>query len=539
MKNLSILFCLAGLLWIASCQSPFTSRKTVDVQLPIIPEPLTVTVFDQQYLFPQQLIIEAADRAGKGVSAIMKEVLTGHGFEVEVVNAVSEKATIKLRNSKATPDTLGTEGYHLSITSEGVQIEANTEAGMFYGFQSMMQLLPVGNGEKPVVSQVEIIDKPRFTWRGLHLDVCRHFFSVEFVKKYIDQMAKYKLNRFHWHLTEDQGWRIEIKKYPQLTKIGAFRKETILDKNFDPYIGDGTPHGGYYSQEEIREVVAYAAERFVTVVPEIEMPGHSLAALSAYPRYSCTGGPFEVGTKWGVFEDIYCTKEETFTFLTDILDEVVSLFPSEYIHIGGDEAPKARWKKCPDCQRRIREEGLQDEHELQSYFVRRIENHLQQNGRKLIGWDEILEGGLSPGATVMSWRGEEGGIDAARQGHDVIMTPNFVMYFDHYQGPKDQEPLAIGGDSPLDKVYAYDPLPEQLLPEQQKYVLGVQANVWTEYMKTSDHVEYMAYPRVLALSEIAWSVPEKKNLPFFLEKVNSHAPRLTAAGINFRKQTTE
>jgi hexosaminidase len=368
----------------------------------------------------------------------------------------------------------------------------------------------------------------------MHLDVSRHFFPVEFVKKFIDGLASYKMNRSHWHLTEDQGWRIEIKKYPRLTEIGAWRKETMVEKNFDPYVGDGIPYGGFYTQDEVREIVAYAAERHVTVVPEIEMPGHSTAALAAYPELACTEGPFEVSTIWGVKDDIYCPSEKTFAFLEDVLTETMELFPSEYIHIGGDEVPKRRWEESELAQEVMRREGLADEHELQSYFIRRIEAFLLSHGRRLIGWDEILEGGLAPEATVMSWRGMEGGIEAARQGHDVIMTPTDHAYFDYYQGPAEEEPLAIGGYLPLEKVYELEPVPEELTEEEGKHILGAQGNVWTEYIKTADHAEYMTFPRLLAMAEVGWTPAERKDWDDFNRRVGSHVERLDARGFNFR-----
>ena len=356
-----------------------------------------------------------------------------------------------------------TEGYRLEVTIDHIKIVAATNAGVFYGLQTLRQLWladPLGS-----IPALTVQDQPRFEYRGMMLDVGRHMYPVDFVKRFIDMIALYKMNTFHWHLTEDQGWRIEIKQYPLLTDVGAFRDETMLEKNFDPYVGDGVPHGGFYTQDEVREIVSYAAERFVTVIPEIEMPGHSGAALAAYPELACTPGPFEVHTVWGVKEDIYCPHEGTFEFLENVLTEVIDLFPSRYIHIGGDEAPKRRWEESDAAQAVITREGLADEHELQSYFIRRIERFLLQNDRRLIGWDEILEGGLAPQATVMSWRGMTGGIEAARKGHDVIMTPTSHVYFDYYQGEPEFEPLAIGGYLPLERVYSLEPVPEELTVE--------------------------------------------------------------------------
>jgi len=362
---------------------------------------------------------------------------------------------------------------------------------------------------------------------------------VAFIKRYIDFLARYKFNTFHWHLTEDQGWRIEIERYPRLTDVGSCRAETMVEKNFDPYVGDGIPYCGSYSQDEVRDIVAYAADRFVTIVPEIEMPGHSLAALTAYPELACTPGPFEVGTRWGVFEDIYCPSEATFEFLENVLQEVMALFPSEFIHIGGDEAPKRRWRESDLAQAVIRREGLEDEHELQSYFIQRIERFLNAHGRRLIGWDEILEGGVAPDATVMSWRGMAGGIEAARQGHDVIMTPGSHVYFDHYQGDPRFEPLAIGGYTPLEKVYRFEPVPEELTAAEARHVIGAQANVWTEYITTEEHVEYMALPRMLALSEVLWSPVEARDWGTFRRRLPLRLEELDRLGVNYRVPEVE
>ncbi|NNK82545.1 MAG: family 20 glycosylhydrolase, partial [Flavobacteriaceae bacterium] len=375
---------------------------------------------------------------------------------------------------------------------------------------------------------------------GMHLDVGRHMYSVQFIKKYIAALAMLKLNTFHWHLTEDQGWRIEIKKYPKLQEIAAFRNETLLGHFSDqPHQFDGKRYGGYYTQEEIKDIIAFAKERHVTVIPEIELPGHSQAAIAAYPELGCTGEQVEVATKWGVFEDIYCPKEETFTFLEDVLDEVLALFPSEYIHIGGDEAPKTRWKNCNHCQALIKIEGFKDEHELQSYFISRIETYLNGKGRKIIGWDEILEGGLAPNATVMSWRGINGAIEAVKQKHDVIMTPTSHCYFDYYQSENDNEPIAIGGFLPLEKVYSFNPIPNELNEEEAKYVLGAQGNIWTEYMKTSEHVEYMSFPRILAMSEVVWSKKDNKRYPDFVKRVEYFHKRLDALEINYANHLYE
>ncbi len=421
------------------------------------------------------------------------------------------------------------EGYFLNVNTQGIEIKAKTERGLFYGLQSLIQLLLNDSKE---IACVTVEDYPRYKYRGLHLDVGRHVFPVSFIKEYIDLLAHYKLNSFHWHLTEDQGWRIEIIKYPKLTSIGGYREQSIIGRlKTPPQIFDGNKYGGFYTQEEVKEVVAYAASKYVTVIPEIEMPGHSLAALSAYPELACgkNPGPFKASDKWGIFEDVYCGgKEETYQFLENVLIEVLALFPSEYIHIGGDESPKAKWKSCEYCQKKIKKEKLKDEHELQSYFIQRMEKFLNKRGRKIIGWDEILEGGLAPNATVMSWRGTEGGIAAAKQNHDVIMTPSTHLYLDYRESKSTEEPIAIGGYVSLEKVYNYNPTPEELSVEQQKHILGVQANLWTEYIPTQQKVWYKLIPRVFALSEIAWTSLENKNwvdftqnrLPVHLAKVD-------------------
>lgn len=457
--------------------------------------------------------------------------VTGYPFELATSSKKKDNSIILMLDDKL--KRLGKEGYQLTVTQKSVTIKAPSTVGVFYGMQSLYQLFPpeVEKNERVVdadwsISCVTIEDKPRFPWRGMHLDVGRHFAPVEFVKKYINLLASYKMNTFHWHLTEDQGWRIEIKKYPKLTEVGSKRKETM---------GDSTPYGGFYTQEEIKEVVRYAKEHFITIVPEIEMPGHALAALTAYPEFSCTGGPFEVGTTWGVFDDVYCAgNENTFKFLKDVLSEVIPLFPGKFFHIGGDECPKERWKKCPKCQSRIKKNKLKNEHRLQSYFVQRIERFLRSKGKRLVGWDEILEGGLAPGATVMSWRGTEGGIAAAKANHDVIMTPTSHCYFDYYQSKPDSEPKAIGGFLPLEKVYAYEPVPAELKPKQAKHILGAQGNVWTEYMPNTKHVEYMVLPRLLAMSEVVWSAKKQRIFQDFSKRLNEHYKRFTYRGYNFR-----
>jgi len=430
--------------------------------------------------------------------------------------------------------------YSLEVGPQTVHILAYDGAGLFYALQSLRQLLPpeieyrsytmVPRHVKWEVQATRIEDAPRFGYRGMHLDVGRHFRSVEFVKQYIDLLAMHKFNTFHWHLTEDQGWRIEIKRYPKLTEIGAWRDSTLIG-NYGSGRYDNVRYGGFYTQEEIREVVAYAAERYITIIPEIELPGHASAALAAYPEFGCGMGPYKVQSTWGIFKEIFCPSEETFTFLENVLTEVMELFPSTYIHIGGDEAMKDHWKASELAQAVIRREGLADEHELQSYFIRRIEQFLSSNGRKLIGWDEILEGGLAPGSTVMSWRGIEGGVAAVRMNHDVIMTPNSHAYFDHYQADRATEPIAIGGFLPLQKVYGYEPIPEGLEPELHHHILGAQGNVWTEYMKTEEKVLYMAFPRAFAMAEVGWSAADRRDWDDFRSRLKNHKKRMDVMGI--------
>lgn len=442
---------------------------------------------------------------------------------------------------------LGEEGYRLDVTRRRVSISANNDAGFFYGVQTLLQLLPTevysaqrAKGVRWQIPAVSITDKPRFSWRGMHLDVSRHFFPKEFIKTYIDILAMHKMNVFHWHLTDDQGWRIEIKRYPRLTSIGSWRVDredrSWVDRE-PQHEGEQATYGGFYTQEEIRQIVAYALARHITIVPEIEMPAHTTAALVAYPQFSCTGGPFTVppGGVWPL-TCIYCAgNDSTFEFLQNVLDEVLQLFPGDFIHIGGDEADKTEWRKCPKCQNRIKQEGLKDESELQSYFVRRIERFLISRGRRLIGWDEILEGGLAPEATVMSWRGINGGIAAARAGHDVVMSPVSHCYFDYYQGTWDAEPPAIGGYTPLSKVYTFEPVPDSLTAEQAKHILGAQANVWTEYIPVPGHAQYMTLPRMAAMAEVLWSPKESRDWQDFIPRVELQMKRYDALHYTYAK----
>ena len=413
------------------------------------------------------------------------------------------------------PSIANKEGYVLTTTPEGISINGQTVNGVFYGIQTLRKSIPAeAKGATVLIPAGEIKDEPRFSYRGMHLDVGRHFFPKEFMKKYIDLLALHNMNTFHWHLTDDQGWRIEIKKYPKLTEIGSQRSRTVIGRNTQEY--DNTPYGGFFTQEEAKEIVKYAQERYITVIPEVDLPGHMLAALAAYPEMGCTGGPYEVCPRWGVFEDVLCIgNDQTMQFLEDVMSEIIEIFPSKYVHIGGDEAPRTRWEKCPKCQARIKAEGLKAdknhtaEDRLQSYCMTRIEEFLNSKGRQIIGWDEILEGDVAPNATVMSWRGMEGGIKAAQLGHDVIMTPTSFCYFDYYQtADTKDEPLGIGGYVPIEKVYSLEPVPAALTEEQSKHILGAQANLWTEYIHSSEHVEYMVWPRMAALAEVQWTRPE-------------------------------
>lgn len=418
------------------------------------------------------------------------------------------------------------EAYKLIVNDKRVCISGASEAGVFYGIQTLRKSLPVAQDINVNLSAVEIYDKPRFAYRGAMLDVARHFYTVDEVKTFIDMLALHNINRFHWHLTDDQGWRIEIKKYPKLMSVASERKETVVGRWYSG-IYDGKPYGGYYTQDELRDVIDYAAKRHITIIPEVDLPGHMQAALTAYPELGCTGGPYEVRTIWGVSQDVLCVGNDfTLQFVKDVLSEVADIFPSEYIHIGGDECPKVRWEKCPKCQERIKSLGLKSdakhtkEQRLQSYMIQEAAKYLKEKGKRIIGWTEILEGGLVPDATLMSWIGESGGIEAAHQHHDVIMTPNTYLYFDYYQSKKvEDEPLAIGGYLPIEKTYNYEPMPKELTEEEQQYIKGVQANLWTEYIPVFSQVQYMVLPRLGAAAEVQWTDPSKKDYKDFLRRV--------------------
>ena len=515
----------------------------------VIPYPASVTV-DSSNRF------ELGPRATIALSAPGNAELRALGVvATEVLSSeLGVKASISPRRAGAgnpsaitlalvpTDSAAGPESYRFDVAQGGITITAPRAAGLFYGLQTLRSLVQAerarAGGARPssvTLPGMHIADAPRFAYRGLHLDVGRHFFDVAFVKHWIDLMSRYKYNTFHWHLTEDQGWRIEIKKYPRLTEVASCRKESPAGRNQRIYVGDGVPHCGFYTQAQIRDVVAYARTKHVTIIPEIEMPGHSKAVLAAYPELGCTPGPFDVWTRWGVDVDIVCPSEKTFEFEQNVLSEVIALFPGTYIHVGGDEAPKVRWQNSELAQSVIKREGLKDEHELQSYFIRRIEKFLTSKGRRLIGWDEILEGGLAPQATVMSWRGMGGGIAAARQNHDVIMAPGSHTYFDHTEGDVRFEPLNIGGYVPMDVVYSFEPVPtDSLTPEQQKHIIGAQAQHWSEYIATPQQMEYMAYPRVLALSEVVWSPKASRDWESFRRRLLPSILALDAIGVRNR-----
>ena len=496
------------------------------------------------------------ERTVKAIGTLADDVsaATGKVSSVAIATGVKTSAdAAKIKGIYFLKDsTLPEEDYRIEIARKGVKVTASSHNGFFYAVQTLRQMLPAGvykgkPGGKWALPCCVISDGPRFGYRGMHLDACRHFWSVEETKKYLDVMAMYKLNRFHWHLTEDQGWRIEIKRYPALTEKGGFRNGTMIQYDFDS--NDGIRYGGWYTQEQIREIVDYAWERGITVIPEVDLPGHMVAALSAYPELGCTGGPYEVWTRWGVSKDVLCVGlEETFTFLEGVLDEVCELFPSEYIHIGGDECPKTRWEACPRCQARADALGLvSDEHgtreeKLQNYVTARIQAYLAGKGRKIIGWDEIMEGDLKPGATIMSWRGTKGGIEGAEHGFDVIMAPNHYCYFDHAQSTDfEHEPLSITRGRaeraiPLSKIYGFDPL-ESLSPEACGHILGVQANLWTEYIATPEHLEYMLLPRMLALSEVQWCTPENRDYDRFHAALVDHQQAIfSELGYNYRPE---
>ncbi|RYX84286.1 beta-N-acetylhexosaminidase [bacterium] len=503
----------------------------------IIPRPLELEVGQGNFQISRDTpLIADTPVAQDAIAWFVGEFYSQSGISLrQSGEGASGAITMRLQSD------LAPENYVLSIRPEGVEIRASEASGFFYGAVSLLQCVPfespIGVGEWQLPT-LEIRDAPRFGWRGLMLDSVRHFQPLSWVKKFIDVMALHKFNVLHWHLTDDQGWRVEIDKYPVLTSVSAWRKQSRvgheLNGGDDDF--DGRPHGGFYSKQQLRDVVAYAAARGITIVPEIEMPGHATSVIAAYPDLSCTGGPFEVSPKWGIFDDVFCAgNDDVFRFLEDVLNEVLEIFPSQFIHVGGDECHKTRWKECPKCQARIKAEGLADENELQSWFVRHFDTFLSAKGRRLIGWDEILEGGLAQNAAVMSWRGEEGGVAAAKAGHDVVMAPHQQTYLDYYQtSNRDGEPLSIGGDLPLSKVYAYEPIPQSLSADEAKHVLGGQGQLWTEYMLRPESVEYMAFPRACALAEALWSSVQPRDFDEFLSRLEIHLRLLDRMNVNYR-----
>lgn len=533
---------MATLAIIAIACTPKIEHKVYNQGINIIPVPASLTQGEGRFTITSSTVIVVANPELANVSAYLgAKIKASTGYDLAIAKENPQANYIAL--NIAPELTVGQEGYTLVSTAENVKIEARTAQGAFYAMQTLLQLLPAEIESPNKIDYIEwtlpavtIKDEPRFAHRGIMLDPCRHFLSVEYIKKQLDVLSMFKLNRFHWHLTDDQGWRIEIKKYPKLTEMGAVRTE-----------GDGSTYGPFfYTQEQAKEIVAYAAERFIEVIAEVELPGHGMAALSGYPEYSCTGGPFTPRIIWGVEDEVYCVgKDSTFTFWTDVIDEVSALFPSKYFHIGGDECPKIRWKECPTCQARAKALGLKEkvdangvkhtvEEQLQSYAVTRIEKHVASKGKHMIGWDEILEGGLADGAIVMSWRGNEGGIAAANMNHQVIMCPNPEgLYLDHFQGAPELEPMTIGGYSTLSTVYSYDPIPAALPVDKQQYVLGVQGNIWAEYIHTEPHNEYMIYPRILAVAEVGWSPLSVKDYDKFAKRVDNAYVRLDFHNINY------
>lgn len=527
MKRVS--FNLMGVLCIlfSTCFYACSEKRTLNSDYEIIPKPLDVNCKgDASFLLKDGVSViypennqKMQDNAEFLVDYVEKQTgvkLTSHaGMPVDRAICL----TLDLNDDNA-------EAYKLIVNDKRVCISGASEAGVFYGIQTLRKSLPVAQDINVNLSAVEIYDKPRFAYRGAMLDVARHFYTVDEVKTFIDMLALHNINRFHWHLTDDQGWRIEIKKYPKLMSVASERKETVVGRWYSG-IYDGKPYGGYYTQDELRDVIDYAAKRHITIIPEVDLPGHMQAALTAYPELGCTGGPYEVRTIWGVSQDVLCVGNDfTLQFVKDVLSEVADIFPSEYIHIGGDECPKVRWEKCPKCQERIKSLGLKSdakhtkEQRLQSYMIQEAAKYLKEKGKRIIGWTEILEGGLVPDATLMSWIGESGGIEAAHQHHDVIMTPNTYLYFDYYQSKKvEDEPLAIGGYLPIEKTYNYEPMPKELTKEEQQYIKGVQANLWTEYIPVFSQVQYMVLPRLGAVAEVQWTDPSKKDYKGFLRRV--------------------
>lgn len=509
--------------------------------IPIIPFPNNVKLEKDSFKFSQQvkIVVKDTQNINNEIKWFNDLLSKKCGYTLSTSDAPSNEIEY-IEFLPGNKSSNNAEHYAMQIQKNKISISANNNTGIQYALINIIELLPSVNkpsGNKApkkifYLPCLKIDDEPRFAWRGMHLDVSRHFASVDFIKKYIDLLALHKMNTFHWHLTDDQGWRIEIKKYPLLTKIGSLRKGSMIGPYKDQKF-DSIPYSGFYTQENIKDIVLYAQNRHVTIVPEIEMPGHASAAIAAYPWLSCRRQATEVERGWGVFEDVLCTRDSTFNFIEDVLKEVIELFPGKYIHVGGDECPKTRWKVCKDCQARMKNEKLSNEHQLQSYFISKVEKWLNAHNKQLIGWDEILEGGLAPNAAVMSWRGTEGGITAAKSGHYVVMSPGSHCYFDHYQADPSQEPLAIGGFTPIEKVYDYDPVPNELSDSEKKFVMGAQANLWTEYMTNENQMEYMAYPRACALAEVLWTNKNNKNASRFFTNLEQHLSLLRTLNVNY------
>lgn len=537
-----------AILFLFAC---FTLKNVTAQEINIIPKPQSVTVKSGNFIVSASTPIIAVTRADKNVAALLNSYLKSYyGFTLPLAAKGSKGIVLSTKSTSG-------EGYHLEAGTNAISITGNSEAGTFYGIQTLLQLLPTTKSTKLSVPAVSITDAPGVSYRGMMLDVGRHFFPVDFVKKYIDFLALHKMNYFHWHLTEDQGWRIEIKKYPKLTSVGAWRDGTIIGR----FPGTGNTnqrYGGFYTQAQVKEIVAYAAKRYITVVPEIEMPGHGSAAIAAYPELSCfpekatydyfvksgNKADYWAGSKtgkhvmqsWGVYDDIFCAgKEHTFQFLQDVLDEVLPLFPSKFVHVGGDEAPKTNWKACPLCQKRMKENHLKDEHELQSYFIQRMEKYINSKGKVLLGWDEILEGGLAPNAWVMSWRGEKGGIEAAKQHHNVIMSPTTYAYLDYQQAPVEDSVTITNNKNHLsiEKVYSWHLFPDALTADEAKYIQGGQANLWTEYIDNPRKVEYMLFPRIDAVCETLWTPQSQKNYDDFSQRLETQKKRYDLWNINY------
>lgn len=536
MKKIQAIFYGIILLLTSAC-----SKESIEANYNIVPLPQEISeTQDGSFILNSKtkIIYPKGDDTLKRVAGFLAEYIKeGTGFSLTITDQdLTDHAIILKAHYKSDVK----EAYNLEVTNKLITVNGSDAAGTFHGIQTLRKSIPASTDKNPIVFKgVNIKDYPRFEYRGMMLDVSRHFFSVEDVKNYIDILALHNINRFHWHLTDDQGWRIEIKKYPELTEIGSKREQTVIGRNTGKF--DGQPYGGFYTQEQIRDVVDYAQKQFITIIPEIDLPGHMLAALTAYPNLGCTGGPYKVSGEWGIFEDVLCAgNEDIYPFLENVFSEIIDLFPSEYIHVGGDECPKVRWAACPKCQAQIKRLGLKADKEhsaedkLQSYVISRIENFINAKGRKIIGWDEIMEGGIAPNATIMSWRGTQGGITAAKANHDVIMTPTTYLYFDYYQTDDlTNEKFGIGGFVPVEKVYSFEPMPTELTVDEQKHIKGVQANMWTEYILNREHLQYMLLPRLGALSEIQWTMPEKKDYNKFLYRLADMTKLYKRFGYNF------